>query len=208
MSKNKCDETHSAELILVNVLRENWSHTVGAERLVIGRGPGAHICIPAEYKTVSRQHAEIWRDETGYWIQDLGSRGGTQINGIAVNERGPVRLYLNDRITLATLELKLSAPELEALHPSTDGAPESDSDLETMNRATMAPNTIELIAQLSPAELEVLLCLGRGFVRDDEIGAELHRSPHTIRTHFNSIFKKFGFHSREELLSWLTRPNG
>ncbi len=46
--------------------------------LVLGRGAGAHVRIPED--TVSREHARIRWDGSGYVIEDLGS-SGTWVNG-------------------------------------------------------------------------------------------------------------------------------
>jgi len=58
---------------------------------------------------------------------------------------------------------------------------------------------------LTPAELDVLLWICRGYVSDKDLGRVLERSPHTVRTHVASIFKKLKVTSRAELVSWLKR---
>ena len=63
----------------------------------IGRHPSAEITLPLP--RISRQHAKITRSPQGYFLEDLGSRNGTFING---EEIGPVpqRLSTGDEIVL------------------------------------------------------------------------------------------------------------
>jgi DNA-binding CsgD family transcriptional regulator len=58
-----------------------------------------------------------------------------------------------------------------------------------------------LLNTLSPAELEVLRWFCRGLTAP-QISQTLFRSPHTVKTQLNSIYKKLGVHSRAELLSF------
>ena len=63
----------------------------------MGRGPTNDIVV--EEPGVSRQHAGIRNDEQGYWIEDLGSRNGTYVNGVELEGEGQ-RLRDADRIQL------------------------------------------------------------------------------------------------------------
>ena len=53
------------------------------------------------------------------------------------------------------------------------------------------------MATLTPREREVLRLLARG-LDNDEIGASLYLSAHTVRTHVGNILRKLGAHSRAE----------
>ncbi len=62
---------------------------LAGRRLMIGRGSAADITIPGQ--SVSREHAALVRGPFGHWwINDLGSRNGTLLNGEPVT-RGVVR---------------------------------------------------------------------------------------------------------------------
>ena len=63
---------------------------------VIGRSDGATIRLTNE--GVSRRHARIIQDTDGYWLEDLGSRNGTLLNGQPVRRRRA--LCVGDRIQL------------------------------------------------------------------------------------------------------------
>jgi hypothetical protein len=75
------------------------SHVTAAKRwrlehrpMVIGRHPGCAIYLPD--RQISREHARIFHTVQGYFVEDLGSKNGTFINGEAV--RTPARLRDGD----------------------------------------------------------------------------------------------------------------
>ncbi len=57
-----------------------------------------------EDKSVSRKHAKIWEEEGQYWIEDLGSRLGTWVNGL---RRTKIKVKFGDRITVGKTILQL-----------------------------------------------------------------------------------------------------
>ena len=64
---------------------------------IIGRGKKADVQL--NFPSVSRQHAAVCRGEDGIWkLYDLGSKGGTQVNGQNVD--GAVELQLGDTLLL------------------------------------------------------------------------------------------------------------
>ncbi|HUT34653.1 MAG TPA: FHA domain-containing protein [Planctomycetota bacterium] len=65
--------------------------------VLIGRAEYCDICVPEP--AVSREHARIQRRLTGYYIEDLGSRHGTQVNEVRI--RGRVKLCDGDVIAVA-----------------------------------------------------------------------------------------------------------
>ncbi|WP_298034758.1 FtsW/RodA/SpoVE family cell cycle protein [uncultured Dysosmobacter sp.] len=69
---------------------------------IIGRGRTADVQL--HYPSVSRQHAALCRGEDETWtVYDLGSKGGTAVNGVPVEGAAPVRL--GDTITLGGVPL-------------------------------------------------------------------------------------------------------
>ncbi len=54
-------------------------HELGGDIVSIGRAPSNHIVI--DHSTVSGQHAVLLRAGDSYWLKDLDSTNGTQING-------------------------------------------------------------------------------------------------------------------------------
>lgn len=65
------------------------------------------------YRGVSRRHAQISRRDDEFWLEDLGSTNGTQLNGVRLEEA--TRLRSGDRMQLGavTLEFELG-PDTEA----------------------------------------------------------------------------------------------
>jgi len=82
-----------AQLSLPNgtpVLLTHWEN-------IIGRGKAADVFL--NYPSISRQHAALTRGEDERWtVYDLGSKGGTLVNGKKVEASMPVKL--GDTITL------------------------------------------------------------------------------------------------------------
>ena len=69
---------------------------------ILGRAPLADIRL--DFPTVSRQHAVLVRSESGTWqITDLDSKGGTLVNGVAVE--GTSSIQLGDTLSLGGIEL-------------------------------------------------------------------------------------------------------
>ena len=69
---------------------------------IIGRSVAADVRL--NFPSMSRQHAALCRGEDEAWtLYDLGSKGGTQINGKPVEGSAPVRL--GDTITLGGVPL-------------------------------------------------------------------------------------------------------
>ena len=75
------------------------TYPIGDGLSTIGRAKDNDIVI--EHHTVSRRHAEINKDESGYWLSDVGSRNGTFVNGSKVEVDGR-RLRDMDRIDLGS----------------------------------------------------------------------------------------------------------
>jgi EAL domain-containing protein (putative c-di-GMP-specific phosphodiesterase class I) len=69
----------------------------------IGRRPDLAFCLHAD--GVSKEHAEIGHDSRGLWIQDLGSRNGTFVNGNRVENQ--IRIKPGDVLHFANLEFRL-----------------------------------------------------------------------------------------------------
>jgi hypothetical protein len=72
-------------------------------RFTIGRDPNCDLVIPN--LTVSRRHAGLNRDLTGWLLTDFGSTNGTRLNGWRVREPVPVRS--GDRVSFGDVTFVL-----------------------------------------------------------------------------------------------------
>jgi DNA-binding response OmpR family regulator len=121
---------------------------------VIGRDVECQVVIPD--RQVSRRHARIRRQADGYWIEDLGSKNGTHVNGAAVKTRA--LLQDGDLIQVA-LAAKLVFVGLDATVPLGDSeAAAYDLGLLRLDRAAhrVWVGDSELDPPLSPQQFRLL----------------------------------------------------
>jgi hypothetical protein len=64
-------------------------HALSGARTVVGRRIDAELSVL--HASVSRDHAELRREGTGWTLRDLGSRNGTHLDGRAIQAREAVR---------------------------------------------------------------------------------------------------------------------
>ena len=77
--------------------------------LVVGRNPELAQVVIAD-DTVSRQHAQLYIKENYLHIKDLGSTGGTRVNGVAVSEEGAA-LITGDKVDFGQVQCTLTVLE-------------------------------------------------------------------------------------------------
>ena len=75
-------------------------HQIEKRRVVIGRSKDADIQV--EDPNVSRRHAEVRQEGAAYWVVDLDSTNGTEINGRRLKR---AKLRPGDTITVGSTEL-------------------------------------------------------------------------------------------------------
>lgn len=195
------DEVHGY-LKLTNYSFRRWHAPVTTSMQIVGRSHAADILVPREFSSISRAHARVWADAKGCWIEDVGSTYGIKLNGIKLQPHVPVVIKVGDKIQLADVEFQLKPPTADKRPSSND--PDSEAitrKLEVPDRKTEPPQ-LELNV-LTHAELRIVLLMQRGHVSHEDIARELHRSPNTVRSQMESIFRKLKVHSRHELLARL-----
>jgi len=79
---------------------EGRRNVLGGSRVVVGRSREADIVLADP--NVSRRHAELRRDESGWLVVDLGSTNGIKVNGRRVDQAG---LSPGDQITIGVTDL-------------------------------------------------------------------------------------------------------
>lgn len=81
-----------------------------SELITVGRHPESMVPLPSP--SVSSHHASIQWREDGFYVQDLGSRNGTRVNGAEIEE---ARLNDGDRVAFG---------DVQAVYYDADHAPE------------------------------------------------------------------------------------
>jgi hypothetical protein len=82
--------------------------------ITLGRGEECEIVLPD--RQVSRMHVRVSRGDDGFYVEDLGSKNGTYLNGMPVKDR--VRLQDGDEIQVA-LSVRLLFVGADATLPLT-----------------------------------------------------------------------------------------
>jgi hypothetical protein len=85
---------------VVTLTVEGRTHELTKTSVVLGRSREADVRISDV--NVSRRHAELRQEGTAYWIVDLGSTNGLEVNGKQIER---TRLRDGDRITLGSTEV-------------------------------------------------------------------------------------------------------
>jgi len=75
-------------------------HEIDKRRVVLGRSKDCDIQLADP--NISRRHAEVRQEGTSYWIVDLESTNGVEVNG---EKTARAKLEPGDRITLGSTEL-------------------------------------------------------------------------------------------------------
>jgi DNA-binding response OmpR family regulator len=130
---------------------------LNGEQFLIGRGSDCNLMIAD--RQVSRHHAVLRRRSEGYWIEDLGSKNGTHVNGSPI--AGPSLLQDGDVIHVA-LAVQLTYVGTEATVPLSI----SDASEMGLGKLRMDPQahrvwiaSTELDPPLSPPQYRLLSLL-------------------------------------------------
>ncbi|HEX6203289.1 MAG TPA: SpoIIE family protein phosphatase [Thermoanaerobaculia bacterium] len=119
-----------------------YEHRPEGDSVVVGRSLGCDLVLADAF--LSRQHARLWRQADGWWIEDLGSRNGTRVNGEAVGAAR--RLFPGDVIEMSASALTVEGGG-ETVLPAA-----ADDDLD-LGDATYFRSAAELLrADQSAAE--------------------------------------------------------
>ncbi|NDJ75033.1 MAG: FHA domain-containing protein [Chloroflexi bacterium] len=147
---------------------QRW--TIWEDELVVGRGGECDLVLPE--RQVSREHIRIYRSGDTYYMEDLGSKNGTWVNGKQVQST-TIPLRDGDEIQIA-LAVKMTYVGSEATAPLlVDDLPNTLGRLQ-LNRDSRRVfiDTIEVDPPLSLPQYRLLELLydGTGAVRTrDEV---------------------------------------
>jgi predicted component of type VI protein secretion system len=104
------------------------------DKLLIGRAEECDIRPLSD--EVSRRHCLVRVEPDVVWVEDLGSRNGTFVNGVRITEK--TKVFDGDLVKVGGLQLKVSGGSVgQAVAPSA-AAPVSWNDEEEVSRWLMA----------------------------------------------------------------------
>jgi hypothetical protein len=93
-------EDLGVEREVVTLTVDGKRHEVTKKRTLIGRSRDCEIHI--EDPSASRRHAEVRQEGTAYWIVDLDSTNGLEVNGLRTQR---AKLDHGDKITIGSTEI-------------------------------------------------------------------------------------------------------
>ena len=167
-----------------------FEHLFDGESLIIGRSTDAGLVLEDPFG--SRQHARLFRNGSELFLEDLGSRQGTLVNGRRVRE--PMRVQPGDvvRISRFTISIHPAEPEAAGDAPL-DGATLLRQASEILSESARNPSEVEGEALRSLAERlrlvnEVHQALGRSLALDELLELILDRVFDHLRPERGAIF--------------------
>ncbi len=93
----------SGDRIVLEDVKEGKKYSFSDPEIIIGRSPRNHLVL--RDSTVSRRHARIYREAGEWFVEDLGSKNGTFLNGQPV--KIPVKLVSGDELTFGNRYVKV-----------------------------------------------------------------------------------------------------
>lgn len=102
-------EKFRASLVAISGGAEGTEIPLDQQRLTIGRGPGVDWTFDSD--ALSRQHAAIEFGSDGFWIRDLDSTNGVELNGERVQSSA---LHHGDRFKLGDQAFQIVIEERES----------------------------------------------------------------------------------------------
>jgi pSer/pThr/pTyr-binding forkhead associated (FHA) protein len=155
-------------LIIIEGEQAGQRWTIEGETFVIGRGGECNLVLPE--RQVSREHVRIYRDASGYHLQDLNSKNGTWVNGVQLQNQ-TIPLRDGDEISIA-MAVKITFVGSESTAPmilnkmmSHEGRLQLDRD---SRRVFIGDREVDPPLSLPQYRLLELLYDGAGAVRTRE----------------------------------------
>ena len=90
-----------ARIVVISGPDEGSNFDLDQGRATLGRDPACTVPLSAD--GVSREHCEILRKGTAFWVRDLGSTNGVLVNGRRISQ---ARLKPNDVLELGQVQLR------------------------------------------------------------------------------------------------------
>ena len=128
---------------------------------------------------VSRVHAELRKEANAVILTDLGSSGGTQVNGETIH--GPTVIRHGDKVSFGPVT-------------GTFEDPAAASEAEDATMVFDVPK-VETGPHLSPRQQQVLELMAEGLT-NSEIGEQLGVTERTVKAYAQELYDKLGVRNR------------
>lgn len=189
-------------LLMFNHSPAKWQGAISNKRQTIGRANDAAIRFSDDFMGVDLHHASIWANDKGIWIKDLGSKGGTKVNGIPVVHDFGAQIVPGDMIQLGDAMLFLCDYNESTYQGPAAKLINQSKPKRAARKGAKIADPYQALKSLTKSQYLALLWISRGVVTDYEIARQTHRSPNTVRTHVTKLRGTLGVHSRLELQSY------
>ena len=181
-----------ARLLVFDGAEEPRVLPLGEGPVTIGRDAQNNLVV--KEITVSRQHARVFVRDGKYFIADLSSTHGTQVNGNKVSRK---EILSGDELLLGKCRLQFELIEEQAASPASPAAPASDEDEDEFQLEMPDELLPKKPAAASGGDSEAPLETGRTVEDEDPFaeertssvtGASATGAPeHTIATHSDAV---------------------
>ncbi len=98
-------QTEPSELLIRSVDGRTATIPLDRDRISLGRSSANELCYPDD-SGLSRQHLAITRSEGQWFVEDLGSKNGTLLNGRRIDQKMP--FSIEDRVSAGHLILEFA----------------------------------------------------------------------------------------------------
>ncbi|OUT57202.1 MAG: hypothetical protein CBB71_16185 [Rhodopirellula sp. TMED11] len=120
-------------LLQTNGNGKGTRYRVSKSPFVIGRHESCDLTLPS--RTVSRQHCTVVFDNSTVILRDLGSRNGTQVEGVVLNPEQPVALAHHAMVQVGEYSFRVSVRDAKTKQPYVP----AEVDLSTVSGAIVSP---------------------------------------------------------------------
>ena len=140
------------KLYVMDRLDEIQSFDLERDVVYVGRSPRNDICLKDPY--LSQRHLKVSKRGEKYFIQDLGSKNGTFVNGVAVSPDLEVEIQEGVAVTMGISVICLGKACLDSVMPFLDSIFDSDNledvaSTDTLDRPMTLKRNMELISNVS-----------------------------------------------------------
>jgi DNA-binding CsgD family transcriptional regulator len=156
---------------------------------ILGRWSRADLVV--DDRSVSRKHAEILVCGARLLVTDLGSRNGTFARDLRIHASEMAHGEIV-RFGAVPFEVEVS----DQVEPASDEETD-EAGHEICAKANANLPTVEALSLAQRRVFELVLAGSS----DKNIAHALEISQHTVHTHVNAILRRFGVHSRVELMA-------